>query len=64
MPMMHKISGKQVNLLLAKFINIGVRSTQQQLEFIEQECGIEIYKLEDINTGQIDLVLRAIKERE
>lgn len=55
-----KISGKQVSLLIARFIQKDIRSYKAQLEFIEFECDIEVSKLEDINVGQLDYILSKI----
>ncbi len=58
----YKINGKQVNLLLAKFIEAGIRSTIDQLEFLEFKCGFEVKKLEDLETWQLDQVLLQLKD--
>lgn len=60
--MINKISGKQVNLLLALFISAGVNGTIKQLEWIEENCDIEVSKLEDVNTGQIQLIVNKLKK--
>jgi len=56
------INGKQVNLLLAFFIKAGIRGTIQQLEFIEYQCGVEVKRLEDLNNGQMNIVLNRLKK--
>lgn len=60
--MISKISGKQVNLLLSLFIQAGIRNTQSQLEWIEDVTDIEVSNLEDLNTGQIQLVISKLKK--
>lgn len=60
--MVTKISDKQVNLLLALFIQAGIRGTIKQLEWIEDVTDIEVVKLEDLNTGQIQLVVGKLKK--
>lgn len=59
--MVTKINGKQVNLLLALFIQAGIRGTIKQLEWIEDNLQIEVSKLEDINTGEMHLVVKKLK---
>jgi len=58
--MIAKINGKQVNLLVALFLQAGLRSTQHQLEFIEYDCGFEVKKLEDINYGQMQVIIEKL----
>jgi hypothetical protein len=61
--MIAKISGKQVNLLLALFIKAGIRGNIAMCEWIEDTCDIEVAKLEDLNTGQIHLVVSKLKKQ-
>ena len=56
-----KITGKQVNLLLALFREAGIYGDQKILEWIEYECSIYKQNLEDVNTGEIDVILRKLK---
>lgn len=45
------ISGAQVSLLVALFLSAGIRSTQDQLEWLEFEAEIKVNKLEEVPTG-------------
>lgn len=57
-----KINGRQVNLLISLFIQAGINKEMARLEWIEEECYIEVNKLEDINTGQMPLVVNKLKK--
>lgn len=58
-----KINGKQVSLLYALFMQAGLRSTNQQLELIEYDCGFEVKKLEDLNYGQMQVIIEKLKSK-
>jgi hypothetical protein len=60
--MIARISGKQVSLLIALFSQAGIYGTIKQLEYIEDTCNIEVSKLEELNTGQIHLVVSKLKK--
>ena len=63
MPTPQLISGKQVNLLLALFNQAEIYSTKYQLEWIEDAFDIEVTKLEDLNTGQIQMIVNRLKKQ-
>jgi hypothetical protein len=46
-----KISGRQINLLVALGIKRGLRGIKL-LEFIEYECGVNVVSLEEIRTDK------------
>ena len=57
------ISGKQVNLLVALFLQAGLRKEQERLEFIEYEVGFEVKRLEDLNNGQLQNIIHKLKTK-
>jgi hypothetical protein len=59
--MVTKITGNQVSLLLALFLKAGIRGNIKQLEWIEDNLDIEVKSLEEINTGQVQLVVNKLK---
>jgi hypothetical protein len=57
------INGKQVNLLIALLLKAGIAGETKQLEFIEYDCGIEIKKFEQLNYGQLQLIIAKLKSK-
>lgn len=57
-----KINGRQVNLLIAKFIEAEIRGDKAQLEYIEYKCGYEVANLEDVETWQLPQILEQLKK--
>lgn len=60
------ITGPQVNLLLAKFINLGRRRTTDQLEWLEYDSGlgIRVNRLEEITKFQFSRLLPRLEALE
>lgn len=58
-----KITGKQVNLILAKCGEAGIRGDLKILEFIEFECGIDVDKIENLTVFQLEQVLLELKDK-
>lgn len=60
------INGRQVNLLLAKFIGLGMCSTLAQLEWLEygSGLGIQVMKLESLTKFQMARVVPKLEALE
>lgn len=56
-----KITGKQVGLVYAKFAEKGIRGDKAIMEWLEFELGIQVFKLEEIQAGQLDMILKKLE---
>lgn len=57
-----KITPKQVNLLIAIWINKEMKQHRTLLEFVEFECGIQVSALEEIPMRRVEEIIQKLEE--
>lgn len=58
-----RITGNQVNYLIALFIEAGINGDTQRLEWLEFEAGVNVRSFEEIASRDFNRVIGKLKEQ-